>query len=113
LAAAEGRLPLREYLSVPYVLEVQSFPGADGSWRRCASFPELGAVSAEGESPVEVIEAAERARIRCIVERLARGEPVAVPRPPLSGVDVESLLASAGLEDWAGVVDEQPERPFG
>jgi predicted RNase H-like HicB family nuclease len=72
-----------EYLRVPYVLVVESVRKADGDWLRRASFPELTGALAEAESVIEAIERADDLRTEIILDRLNRGLPVPVPRPPL------------------------------
>ena len=71
-----------EYLAVPYVLVVDSIQRPDGEWVRRAEYPEIGCVC-EGATPIEAMERLEAARVSYILERLARGEPIPVPRPPL------------------------------
>ena len=72
-----------EYLRVPYVLVVESVEKPDGDWLRRASYPELTGVLVEAESAVEAIEEVDEMRKRIILDRLDRGLPVPVPRPPL------------------------------
>ena len=71
---------------------VESFEGPDGEWFRRAAYPELGVV-AEALSPLDAIGQLEQARVKTILGRLERGEPVPVPRPPLrdeiGGLDPE------------------------
>jgi hypothetical protein len=88
-----------EYLAIPYVMVVESVEGPDGEWFRRAAYPELGIVG-EALSPLEAIAKLEEARVSTILERLQRGEPVPVPRPPLrdeiGGLDPERL----GFARW-------------
>ncbi len=72
-----------EYLRVPYVLVVESIEKPDGDWLRRASYPELNGALAEAESVIEAMEEAEDLRVEIILDRLDRGIPVPVPRPPL------------------------------
>jgi hypothetical protein len=72
-----------EHLRVPYVLVVESVAGADGDWRRRASYPELPGAVGEAESAVDAMDAADRRRVRIILDRLDAGIPVPVPRQPL------------------------------
>jgi hypothetical protein len=55
---------------------------------------------AEGASPLEAIERLEQARVQYIAERLARGEPVPVPRPPLRGVTPPLNPERLGFTRW-------------
>jgi hypothetical protein len=72
-----------EYLRVPYVLVVESVAKPSGEWLRRASYPELHGAQAEAESVIEAMEEADDLRIQVILDRLDRGVPVPVPRPPL------------------------------
>ncbi|WP_206916662.1 type II toxin-antitoxin system HicB family antitoxin [Alicyclobacillus suci] len=76
-------MTVEEYLAIPYILQVWSRECEDGRWVRHAEFPELPGCFAEASSAVEAVERAEAARVVYIVEKLARGEAVPVPRPPL------------------------------
>jgi hypothetical protein len=88
-----------EYLAIPYVMVVESVEGPDGEWFRRAAYPELGVV-AEALSPLDAIDQLEKARVTTILQRLERGEPVPVPRPPLrdeiGGLEPERL----GFARW-------------
>jgi predicted RNase H-like HicB family nuclease len=55
----------------------------DGVWVRRAEYPELPGCVAEAESPLDAIDRLDALRVSMILERLARGEPVPTPRPPL------------------------------
>ncbi len=72
-----------EYLRVPYVLVVESVEKPGGDWLRRASYPELSGALVEAESAVEAIERVDDKRVEIIRDRLDRGLPVPVPRPPL------------------------------
>lgn len=72
-----------EYLRVPYVLVVESIEKPGGEWLRRASYPELNGAHAEADSVIEAMEEADDRRIAIILDRLDRGVPVPVPRPPL------------------------------
>lgn len=72
-----------EYLRVPYVLVVESVEKPDGDWLRRASYPELPGAVAEAESMVDAMDLADDKRVTIITERLARGQHVPVPRPPI------------------------------
>ena len=88
----EADMQLEEYLAVPYRLVAYSAPGPDGTWRRFAEYPEIGCI-AEAETPGEAMEKLEELRIKYIVDRVQKGEPIPVPRPPL-----RSLLATVDRE---------------
>jgi len=76
-------LTLEEYLAVPYVLTMESVERPDGEWVRRASYPELPGACAEAESAVDAMDLADDRRVSIITERLACGERVPVPRPPI------------------------------
>lgn len=72
-----------EYLRVPFVLIVESVAKPGGEWLRRASYPELPGAVAEAGTAVDAMDLADDLRIRIILDRLDRGLPVPVPRPPL------------------------------
>lgn len=76
-------LTREEYLRIPYVLVVESVPRPDGDWCRRASYPELPGATAEAESAVDAMDAADAKRERIIMAWLDAGIPVPVPRSPL------------------------------
>ena len=73
---------LAYYQTIPYLLVVETVERA-GSWWRRASYPELPGCAAEAESAVQAIERLEQERVALLAQRLERGEPIPVPRPPL------------------------------
>ena len=81
--AIVGGVTRDEYLRIPYVLVVESVMQPDGDWLRRASYPELPGACAEAESAVDAMDLADDRRASIITERLARGERVPVPRPPI------------------------------
>jgi predicted RNase H-like HicB family nuclease len=89
-------MTLDEHLAVPYVLCLESVPGPAGGWVRQARYPELPGCVGEGATPLEAIERLEQARVDFITGRVARGEAIPVPRPPLRAaaptVNVDRLL---------------------
>ena len=72
-----------EYLRVPFVLIVESVEKPGGVWLRRASYPELPGAVTEAESAVDAIDGLDDLRVEIILDRLERGVPVPVPRPPL------------------------------
>jgi predicted RNase H-like HicB family nuclease len=93
-------MDLEYYLSVPYVLAMESVEHADGDWYRRAEYPELPNCAAEAYSAVEAIEKLEEERVRCIREMLERGEPVPVPRPPLRNSGEPLNQDRLGFAKW-------------
>lgn len=78
-------MELEDYLAVPYVLAFETVQLPDGRWVRRAEYPELPGCYADAESTVEALDRLEVEQVRYLQERLARGEPIPVPRPPLPG----------------------------
>ena len=72
-----------EYLRIPYVLVLESVEKPDGDWCRRASYPELPGATADAESAVEAMDAADRRRVAIILESLRSGTPIPVPRQPI------------------------------
>jgi len=91
---------LEYYLSVPYVLAMESVEHPDGEWFRRAEYPELPNCSAEAYSAVEAIEKLEEARVECIRGMLERGERVPVPRPPLRSMGEPLNQDRLGFARW-------------
>jgi hypothetical protein len=103
--AAPAAPTLRTWLSVPYVLAVESFESASGQWLRRAFYPEIPAPDSIGENTVDVIDRAELHLLREIVRRWAGGEALPMPRPPVAAADVEGILREHGLDDVVGLLD--------
>ena len=97
-------MKLEDYLSIPYRLVAYSAPDQDGTWHRYAAYPEIGCVS-EADTPWEAMEKLEEQRIRYIVERVQKGEPIPVPRPPLRSLASALDLERLGFAKW--LVDQQ------
>jgi hypothetical protein len=76
-------MTIEEHLAVPYILCMESFEHPSGEWLRRAWYPELPGCVAEAFSPIEAINALDERREQIIRERLASGQPIPVPRPPL------------------------------
>jgi hypothetical protein len=102
-------LRLEEYLAIPYVLTAYSAVGDDGRWHRYVEYEELGCM-AESDHVIEAIENLEAMRVQLILDRYARGEEIAVPRPPLRSVQraIEARGLDALLDAAGRHVPEQP-----
>jgi predicted RNase H-like HicB family nuclease len=98
-------MTLEEYLSVPYILTMESIRRPDGEWVRRAAYPELPNCVAEADSPIEAIERLDDLRRRRITEMLERGEQIPVPRPPLASPSTP--LDPGRLEFARWLVQEQ------
>ena len=72
---------------------------ADGTWRRCAAYREIGCVS-EADTPWEAQEQLEEQRVRYIIDHVQRGEPIPVPRPPLKSLTTSLDLERLGFARW-------------
>ena len=89
-----------EHLRVPYTMIIASVRRPDGTWTRRAEYPELPGCVAEADSPLDAIDQLEALRVQTILERLARGEVVPTPRPPLRRLEIAPPLPRTG--DGAG-----------
>jgi hypothetical protein len=94
----EERLRLRDYLSVPYLLEAETVEVA-GSWIRRVAYPELPGCSAESVVVEDALQRLERMRIEIIVRMVGKGRFPPVPRPPLRDCDPAWVAKQAGLPD--------------
>jgi hypothetical protein len=81
--ALEQSLRNEEYLHIPYVLMVWSTPGPGDDWVCHAEYPELPGCSVEHANALVAIERLDAMKDDLILDRLARGEEVPTPRPPL------------------------------
>jgi hypothetical protein len=95
----EERLRLRDYLSVPYVLEAETVEVAPGSWIRRVAYPELPGCTAECLVVEDALHRLEGLRIEMIVRMVGEGRPPPVPRPPLQHSDPAWVARQAGLSD--------------
>jgi hypothetical protein len=80
-------LRLRDYLSVPYVLEAETVEVAPGSWIRRVAYPELPGCTAECLVVEDALHRLEGLRIEIIIHMVGEGRPPPVPRPPLQYSD--------------------------
>lgn len=86
-----------EHLRVPHTMIIASVRRPDGSWVRRAEYPELPGCVAEADSPLDAIDRLDALRVETILGRLARGEPVPTPRPPLHRLANDA--SPAGMSD--------------
>ena len=94
----EGRLRLRDYLSVPYLLEAETVEVA-GSWVRRVAYPELPGCTTESLVVEHALHSLERMRIEIIVRMVSEGRIPPVPRPPLQDCDPAWVAKQVGLAD--------------
>jgi hypothetical protein len=92
-------LRLREYLSVPYLLEAETVEVTAGSWIRRVSYLELPGCTAESLVVEDALQQLERMRIEMIIGMVSGGRRPPVPRPPLQNCDPAWVAGQAGLPD--------------
>ena len=90
---------LRDYLSVPYVLEAETVEAAPGSWTRRVAYPELPGCVTEALVVEDALLRLERMRIEIIIRMVGEGLIPPVPRPPLPDCDPAWIARQAGLSD--------------
>ncbi len=90
---------LRDYLSVPYVLEAETVEVAPGSWLRRVAYPELAGCIAEAAVVEEALLGLERKRIEIIIDMVGAGRHPPVPRSPLRHGDPAWVARQVGLAD--------------
>jgi hypothetical protein len=95
----QRRLRLRDYLSVPYLLEAETVEVAPGSWISRVAYPELPGCSAAAPVVEDALHLLERKRIEMIVQMVREGRPPPRPRPPLRDCDPVWVAKRAGLSD--------------
>lgn len=101
---------LRDYLSVPYLLEAETVEVAPGSWISRVAYPELAGCSAESLVVEDALQLLERKRIEIIVRMVAEGRPPPMPRPPLRDCDPVWIARQAGLSDEITDLIDRDER---
>jgi hypothetical protein len=106
----EERLRLRDYLSVPYLLEAETVEVAPGSWISRVAYPELSGCSAEALVVEDALHLLERKRIEMIVRMVGEGRPPPTPRPPLRDCDPVWVAKRAGLSDELVALINSDER---
>ena len=92
-------MQLRDYLSVPYLLEAETIEIAPGSWIRRVAYPELPGCAAESLVLEEALRLLERMRIEMMVRMVGEGRLPPVPRPPLPDCDPAWVAKQVGLPD--------------
>jgi hypothetical protein len=90
-------LDLREFLSVPYLLEAEAVETEPGQWLLRLAYPELPGCIAEGFVVEDTLKDLERRRIEQIVSLVEAGQEPPVPRKPLAGADPLWTARDLGL----------------
>jgi len=105
----EGRLRLRDFLSVPYLLEAETIELADGSWVKRMAYPELPGCAAESVVVEDSLCLLERERIEMIVRLIGDGYAPVAPRPPLRSCDPVWVARQVGVADELIALIERDE----
>ena len=101
---------LRDYLSVPYLLEAETVEVAPGSWISRVAYPELPGCGAEALVVEDALQLLERKRIEMIVRMVGEGRPPPGPRPPLGDCDPVWVAKRVGLSDELVALINSDER---
>ena len=92
-------MDLRDFLSIPYLLEAEAVETEPGKWLVRLAYPELPGCSAEGAVIEDTLEELERHRIEMIVDFVEAGKAPPVPRKPLAAADPLWTARDLGLSD--------------
>jgi len=92
-------LDLRDFLSIPYLLEAEAVETEPGKWLVRLAYPELPGCSAEGAVIEDTLKELERHRIEMIVDFVEAGKAPPVPRKPLAAADPLWTARDLGLSD--------------
>ena len=90
-------MDLRDFLSVPYLLEAEAAETEPGQWLLRLAYPELPGCTAEGFVVEDVLKDLERRRVEMIVSLVEAGKEPPVPRKPLATSDPLWTARDLGL----------------
>jgi predicted RNase H-like HicB family nuclease len=90
-------LDLREFLSIPYLLEAEAVESEPGKWLLRLAYPELPGCTADGIVVEDVLKELERRRVDMIVRLVEEGKAPPVPRKPLAASDPLWTAQDLGL----------------
>lgn len=90
---------LRDFLSVPYLLEAETIEIDDGSWVKRVAYPELPGCVAESAVLEDALYLLECRRIEMIVGLVRDGRLPPTPRPPLRDCDPTWVARQVGVAD--------------
>ena len=80
-------MDLRDFLSIPYLLEAEAVETGPGKWLVRLTYPELQGCVVEGAVIEDTMKELERRRIEMIVDLVEAGKAPPVPRKPLAAAD--------------------------
>lgn len=90
-------MDLRDFLSIPYLLEAEAVETEPGKWLVRLAYPELPGCSAEGLVVEDALKELERRRIEIIVNLVETGREPPAPRRPLAAADPLWIAQDLGL----------------
>ncbi|MGX9427324.1 MULTISPECIES: hypothetical protein [Bradyrhizobium] len=90
-------MDLRQFLSIPYLLEAEAVETEPGKWLLRLAYPELPGCIAEGFVVEDTLRELERRRIEQIVSLVEAGSEPPVPRKPLAASDPLWTARDLGL----------------
>lgn len=105
-------MKLGDLLVIPYIRSSEAVeapensPGGD-RWIRRFSYPELPSCVVEAMSTLDGLLRLEHVRVATILELVAAGRPVPVPRAPLRSADVAADLALLDVEIPRELLDSE------
>jgi predicted RNase H-like HicB family nuclease len=103
-------LDLRDFLSIPYLLEAEAVETAPGQWLVRVAYPELPGCSAEGPVVEDALRELERRRIEMIVSLVQAGREPPVPRKPLAAADPLWTAQDLGLSARVAALLARPNK---
>ncbi|MCA1454263.1 hypothetical protein I6F35_13695 [Bradyrhizobium sp. BRP22] len=103
-------MDLREFLSVPYLLEAEAVETEPGKWLLRLAYPELPGCVAEGFVVEDTLKELERRRIEQIVGLVEAGKEPPVPRKPLAASDPLWTARDLGLSPRIAALLERAAR---
>jgi predicted RNase H-like HicB family nuclease len=95
--SGEGCLELRDFLSIPYLLEAEAVETEPGKWLVRLAYPELPGCTAEGLVLEDTLKELERGRIETIVNLVESSREPPAPRKPLAAADPLWTARELGL----------------
>lgn len=101
---------LRDFLSVPYLLQAEAIERAPGCWLVRLAYPELPGCTAEGAAVEDVLMELERRRIEIIIGLVEHAKQPPVPRPPLAACDPLWAARDLGLAERVTRLLESPPK---